>query len=181
LVGGRGTHRYQFAAPQKWTTGACEIGFEPYRILSDLLVAIRMNNEHIPVRRHRLTGLDVCDVTTDELDAIERQASDVGLDFQIAVFCLTLSLSFFATLLTVKIESMKVFTVFVVIVTAGLLIGSAFGIKWYKNRGSLRKLIQKIRDRQIGPVGEEGKELKPSSLGDIESMQPTIPTVEGPR
>lgn len=29
-------------------------------------------HEHIEIRRHRLSGLDVCDVTMDELDSIER-------------------------------------------------------------------------------------------------------------
>jgi hypothetical protein len=42
---------------------------------------IFMDREHIEIRRHRLSGLDVCDITLDELDAIERMGSDVGLDF----------------------------------------------------------------------------------------------------
>jgi hypothetical protein len=123
-----------------------------------------MESEQIPIRRRRISGLDVCDVTTDELDSIEREGSNVGLDFQIAQGCLVVALSFLATLLTVKIQSERTFTVFVVIVAVGLFGATAFGLKWFQSRKSFARLIQKIRDRQVGSVGQEGKELTPGEL-----------------
>jgi hypothetical protein len=130
-----------------------------------------MQSEHIPIRRHRLSGLDICDVTTDELEAIEREGADVGLDFQIAQFCLTLALSFLASTLSSPPTSDRVYTVFVVIIVVSFALGIIFGIKWWKGRGEFSRLIQKIKDRQIGPVGDEGKEIKPAELEDLPSQQ----------
>ena len=130
-----------------------------------------MPNEHIPIRRHRLSGLDVCDVTTDELDAIERVAGDLGLDFQIAQFSFTIALSFLASTLSNPPQSDRVYIVFVVLIVVGFALGSIFGFKWWKGRDAFSRLIQKIRERQIGPVGDEGKQIKPAELEELPSQQ----------
>ena len=145
-----------------------------YRFLSFLL----MESEHIPIRRHRLPDLEVCDITLDELEAIEQQGSDVGLDFQISEFCLTIAASFLAALLTVNIDSIKIFTVFVVIVVTGIIVGVAFLIKWYRYRKSFHNLVQKVRDRQVGTIGQEGKELTASDLNEVEAVKPETETEE---
>lgn len=131
-----------------------------------------MPNEHIPIRRHRLSGLDICDVTTTELNNIEKEGCDVGLDFQIAEFCLAAALSFLAATLSNTPASNRVFTVFVVIIIVCFILGAIFGLKWWKGRGRFAKLIQEIRDRPIGPVGEEGKELEPGQLAALPSTEP---------
>lgn len=128
-------------------------------------------HEHIEIRRHRLSGLDVCDVTTDELDSIERIGSNVGLDFNVALFSLGISLSFLASLLNTKIESRQVFDTFVSFAILGTALSVIFFIKWSLSRKEFSSLIQKIRDRQIGPTGNEGKELKPGELEKLPSEQ----------
>lgn len=126
-----------------------------------------MPNENIPIRRHRLSGLDVCDVTTDELDAIEQSAGDVGLDFQIAQFSLTIALSFLASAISNPPRSDRVYIVFVVLIVVGFALGLVFIFKWWKGRGTISRVIQKVRDRQIGPVGDEQKELRVTELDDL--------------
>ena len=130
-----------------------------------------MPNELIPIRRHRLSGLDVCDVTTDELNSIEREGSNVGTDFQIAQFFITIALSFLAATLSNTPTSDRVYTVFVVVIAVCFALGVAFGIKWWRERGEFSRLIQKIKDRQIGPMGDEGKEIKPAELEELPSQQ----------
>jgi len=146
------------------TWGRPKLEYALYR-----LIRVFMPNEHIPIRRHRLSGLDICDVTTDELDAIEKEGSNVGTDFQIAQFFITIALSFLASTLSNRPISERVFTVFVVIIAACFALGIAFGVKWWRERGEFSRLIRKIKDRQIGPMGDEGKEIKPVELEQMPS------------
>ena len=132
-----------------------------------------MNEERIPLRRHSLGHVECYEVTADELDRIERDASDLGTDFQIGSIALTLSLSFIANILLTTITDRRIYTFFVVIIVSGFLFGVAHLYKWYKHRNAFSTIIQRIRDRQIGPVGEEGKELMPSDLVDMQSSEPT--------
>ena len=138
-----------------------------------------MNPEHIAVRRHRLPGLDICDITIDELDAIESVGSNLGLDFQISQFCLTVALSFLASTLSSPPKEDRVYIVFVVVIVVGFALGLIFGIKWSRDREAFSKLIQKVRDRQVGPVGEEGKELKVSELQNLKPSEPQSPERSG--
>lgn len=130
-----------------------------------------MYREQIEIRRHRLSGLDICDVTMDELDALARIGSDLGLDFNVALFSLGVSLSFLASLLSTKIESRTVFDTFVIFTVVGGALAVIFGIKWFRMRGEFSVLIRKIKDRQIGPVGQEGKELR---LEELENLEPLL-------
>ncbi len=120
-----------------------------------LILRLMGSGEHIPIRRHRLMGLDVCDVTTDELDDIERETGDLGLDFQISQFCLTTAIAFLAATLSNPPISERVYTVFVVMIVIGFAIGLIFALKWWRGRGAFSRLIQKIRDRQVGPIGDD--------------------------
>lgn len=111
-----------------------------------LLRTCFMPTEQIQIRRHRLSGLDVCDVTTDELDSIEREGGDLGLDFQIFQFCLTVAISVSVSLLSNKPESDRVFIVFAVVIVVAIGLAGIFGLKWWRSRGGFSRLIQKIRD-----------------------------------
>lgn len=108
----------------------------------------------------------------DDLDAIERMGSDVGLDFNVALFSLGVGLSFLTSLLGTKIESERVFDTFVIFTVVGGALAVIFFIKWFMHRGELSRLIQKIRERQIGPTGDEGKALKPQELNSLPSVEP---------
>jgi hypothetical protein len=132
----------------------------------------RMMPEHIPVRRHRLSGLDICDVTLEELEIIQSSGSDLGLDFQIAQFCLTVAISFLASVLSSPPGNERVYTVFVVMIVVGFALGVIFAIKWWRCRGAFSKNIQKIRDRRVGPVGTTEHEIAPTDLENLTSVEP---------
>jgi hypothetical protein len=107
----------------------------------------------------------------DELELLQKEGGDVGLDFQIAEFCLTLALSFLAGILFSPPPDTKpkTFIVFVVLVVVGFLGAVIFGIRWYRSRSSFALVIKRIRERQMGPLGESGAELKPSQLEELPS------------
>lgn len=146
-----------------------------YRAISGLLRQF-MGSGHIPIRRHGLAHVETYDVTADELTNIEREGSDVGFDFQVAQFCLTLGASFLGGILISPPppDRPQTFTFMVVVIVVGFLLGAIFGIKWFRARGAFSATIRRIRERQVGPVGEEGKELRPSELAGLPATQPNL-------
>ena len=113
-------------------------------------------DQQIPLRRHGLTHVELYDVTREELDSIKRESSDLALDFQVALFCITEATSFFIALITTTPDSRKVFD-------------AVFGIKWYRCRKNFSSTIDRILGRQVGPLGQEGRELRPADLAGLTS------------
>ena len=132
-----------------------------------------LSEEQIPAKRHRLRHVDLYDVSGDELDNLEQIGASVGTDLQFCTFWLPIGISATLTILSVPINNPHVYTAYVVAAFVGFGFGAYFGIRWWITRGQFRRCISKIRERQVGPVGEEGKELKPSELETLPSGAPT--------
>ena len=132
-----------------------------------------MNREHIPVRRHGIHDVETYEVFQDELDRIESEGSDLGINFNIGVAGLTSGLSFLANLLLTPVPPGKIFTVFVVITVFGFDFGTAHMIKWLRSKGNLERILTRVRDRKVGPFGEEGKEIDLSAVAELVSVKPT--------
>jgi hypothetical protein len=111
-------------------------------------------------------------VTADELDAIERLAGNVGQDFQFGSFFLTEATAFLVALLTTTPSKPWIGTLFLILVVVGFMLSFIFAIRWYKGRSEFVIVLQKIRDRPIGPVGSEGHELKAAELANLTSVEP---------
>lgn len=98
------------------------------------------------INRAKFDSLVLYEITENELDIIERGSpSSAYLNF--AIFLITLGISFLVSLLTVDIQSLFKFTVFVVISVIGFAIGSFLLYLWYRNRSSFSEVIDKIRSR----------------------------------
>ena len=150
-----------------------------YRFL--LRLVSLMSNEQIQLRRHGIRDLEVCDVTMDELAQLEKEGSDVGFDFQVAQFCMTLAGSFLTGLILSPPppDARRTFDVFVSLVIIGFFLGAIFGIKWFRSRGAFSATLKRIRSRQIGPVGDEGHQIQASDLAILEPQAPPITPQEG--
>ena len=125
------------------------------------------NGDNIKLRRHALPHVETYDVTSDELERIETESKTVGQDFQYASNCLTAAVAFAIALFTTEIKSERVFDVFVLLAVSGSVFGCYFGQKYFRGRKQCATVIQKIRERQIGPIGEEGRELRPAEVAQL--------------
>jgi len=135
--------------------------------------AMPFEQDQITAKRHRLRHLDLYDVSGDELDNLEHVGANVGTDLQFATFWFPIGISSLLTLKTIPISNPHIYEAYLVATFVGFGFGVYFGIRWWFNRGQFKKCINKIRERQVGPVGEEGKELKPSELEVLPSGTPT--------
>lgn len=132
-----------------------------------------MSSNQIPIRRHSIASVECYEISIDELNALEREGGNVGLDFQMCLFCVTLAASFFVALLTTHIDSQRTYTVFVVLVIAGTLLGGYFFLRWRKTRGEFSRIVAGIRARQVGPVGDVEHPLMPSEAARLPVIKPT--------
>lgn len=135
-----------------------------------------MDGNHIPLRRHSINQLDTYEVSADELDRIESECMDVGQDFQYASIALTVGVSFLTALWLTRIDSRQTFDIFVIAAILGFVGAIYFFQRYFRKRKSYTPIIERIRQRQVGPVGELGHELRPAELA---SMQPTQAPIVG--
>jgi hypothetical protein len=124
-----------------------------------------MGGDQISVRRHGRREIITYDVTPDQLDRMERAGADLGFNFHIALFLLTLAISFLTSLVLTPPTPGIVQTVFIVITVLGFLFGPIFGYKWLKDRKAHASIFREVREQpEIGPLGDEKQELRPSEL-----------------
>ncbi len=130
----------------------------------------------VKIRRGTFAELTLHEVADYELERLQRLAheSPDSLYLNFAIFLLSTSVSFFVALLTADVST-RVFTVFVVITTVGLLVGALLlilGLKklivWRKRRSSLSDLIREIRSRLPAAEGVQG--ISPTKSNDIERV-----------
>lgn len=117
----------------------------------------------VKIRRGSFGELTIHEVADYELESLAHGSPD-SLFLNFAIFLLSMSVSFFVALLTAALSS-RVFTVFVVIVTIGFLMGILLLIIWLKKRRSVSDLVGEIRSR----LPAEGvQEVSALESGDFE-------------
>ena len=123
-------------------------------------------NEHTRVKQFRLGEIPSYEVLADDFDRIEEVAQDVGLAFHFAIFCLSVAVTLSVTLVTVPVDNLIVKVIFVAVIFVGFVLGLYFLITALSQRDRLAKMMQKIRARQVAPLGE-----KDGEIGPLESQQ----------
>lgn len=104
------------------------------------------NEEGLTVNIGRLRSLNGYEITEDELERLESGGSD-PVFLNVAIFSISVALSFFITLLTVKMESNKLFIIFLVVTIIGFLAGFVLLILWWRSRRSVKDLVKRIKER----------------------------------
>lgn len=89
-------------------------------------------------------------VSEDELLIFERGEPTSTL-LNLAIFLLSVGLSFFASLLLSEPKSNRVFVVMVVITVVTLVAGIVLAILWNGSRRTLPETIARIRARKVAP------------------------------
>ena len=102
-------------------------------------------NELIIVRG-RVDSLSLYEITDHELDVLEK-GSPGSLHLNFGIFLLSVGLSFFITLLSTDIQSVKIFTVFVVLSSVGILGGTFLMFLWHKMKSEVTDVVGKIKKR----------------------------------
>lgn len=130
------------------------------------------NSEPIPAKRHRVQHIETYEVTADELDGVEREGQSVGQDLQFATVFIPIGITLTAVLTTTSIPDIRLYTAFLVALCVSYGFGATFLIRWWRQRGRFLRLMAKIREKPIGPLGEEGKELGASALAELPAVEP---------
>jgi len=126
--------------------------------------------ESYPVRRGKFDSLTLYEVSEQELLIIEK-GSSTSLFLNLAIFFLSVSLSFFASIFTVEWfpEGQKAhlitFIVFLIIAVLTIIAGLICGLVWWKSKDSFKETINTIKNRlkaeKVTDTGDEqSTELK---------------------
>lgn len=118
--------------------------------------------------RGPVDSLSLYEITDYELEILEEGSpSSTFLNF--AIFFFSIGASFLLTLLTVTIESIFLFAVFVIVTTVGLSASLVLFVLWRRTRSRTKDLCKRIRARvPTAPIGEP-KEAPPVPAGPAES------------
>ena len=102
--------------------------------------------DHVKTNLHKVKTLEIFEVTEEELDQIER--GDGGdIFFNLFIALISISITSFITLLAADINYENRIYIWMVVVLCfiGSLLFFAF---WFKDRGSVKRVIENIRARR---------------------------------
>ena len=100
----------------------------------------------IRIRRGRVDSLLLYEVSEHELDTLGRgMPASLFLNFGIAL--LSIGCSFFISLVTVQIDSDRIFIVFISTFMICFIVGVILMCLWYRNRQSSATILKKIKSR----------------------------------
>lgn len=100
----------------------------------------------IKILRAKIDSLSVYEVTDSELKTLERGSpSSIYLNF--AILLISIGFSFFISLVSLDIESVKLFSTFLVFTLVGGIGGVVLLFLWYRERGEVSDVIKSIQDR----------------------------------
>jgi len=125
------------------------------------------SNDKIPAARHRISRIETYEVAASDFDRIEEVAGTVGSDLTFATLGLSVGVTLTVTLSTVSITNERLHNEFFIAACISYVVAVICGYRWWGQRGGLRKLMNRIREMQVGPLGEEGKEIKPADLARL--------------
>lgn len=109
-------------------------------------------SEIVPeIIRGRFARLTIYEVSDTELETLA-QGSPNSIYLNLAIFLLSVSVSFFIALLTASITSNRVFIVFVLITAVGAVGGLVLLCLWLKGRKCISDLMGTIKGR-LPPEG----------------------------
>ena len=127
-----------------------------------------MDGDKITAWRHRIPGVHVIEILSSDLDSIEKESLDVGQDFQFGSISFSVFVTLFLTLLLTDIPSPRRYACFFTSTIAAAVFTAYFFKKYFSKRKNFKSAVQTIRDRQVGPLGEEGRELLPTEVARLQ-------------
>ena len=138
------------------------------------------------IRIAKMDSICIYPITEGELSALE-EGSPGSIYLNFSIFLLSVAISLLMSLFLTKIESDRVFTVFVVLTTVGFVAGFVLLVLWIKAYRSATPVARKIRERgkeeanSINAIQENtdpnstiGASLSPSLSKGLTEVKPKI-------
>lgn len=100
----------------------------------------------VRIVRGRVDSLSLYEITDHELDVLEK-GTPGSLHLNFGIFLLSVGISFLITLLSTDIQSNRIFTIFVVLCSVGILGGAFLIFLWYRMKGDVADIVSKIKKR----------------------------------
>jgi hypothetical protein len=125
------------------------------------------DNYRIPIARHRIGRIDTYEVPVSDFDRIEEVAGTVGSDLTFATLGLSVAVTLTVTLNTVTIVNERLHNEFFIVTVMFYLLAVVCGYRWWRQVGDLKKLMDRIRKMQVGPLGDEGQEYSSAALANM--------------
>jgi len=102
--------------------------------------------EEVRIVRGRVDSLSLYEITDNELKTLERGSpNSIYLNF--AIFLLSVGVSFLISLLSAKMENVRVYATFLVFTIVGLIGGAILLCLWWRERGAIKEVIEDIKKR----------------------------------
>lgn len=131
--------------------------------------------EHIEKRVHKVAHVETYEVTSDELDTIEKGYSARQNDLQFLSLSAGIFVSFLLNLLTLlydKPEPTLIGQFYFAMTAASGFACIYLTHRWQSTKTQDKPTFQRIRARAAGPLGDENKEIKRAELEDLPVAEP---------
>ena len=117
-----------------------------------------VGDKEVKIVRGRVDSLSLYEITDHELNILEKGSpSSIYLNF--SIFLVSIGLSFFISLVTVDIQSTKIFSIFTIFTVIGLVGGIFLLFLWSRMRTSVSDVVKRIKSR-IADYQESGGETE---------------------
>ena len=113
-----------------------------------------LDDKHIETKPHRHGPVSTYQVFVDDFDRIQEEAESIGSDLTFATFWLSEAITSSFALPTVPPERIHVFSTFEMAMLAGYGFGAYFLWRWWKQKRSLKRFMDRIRANQIPEFGD---------------------------
>lgn len=125
--------------------------------------SLHESSDRLHVNRAKVDSITIYDVTESELVEIE-SCNAVDWLFNVAIACVTITVSFVVTLTTTKIESTRLFYAYVILTCVSGVAAIGFVVNWRILKGKRDNVIVRIKARK--------KETTMKKIGDPTVAEP---------
>ena len=125
--------------------------------------SLHESSDRLHVNRAKVDSITIYDVTESELVEIE-SCNAVDWLFNVAIACVTITVSFVVTLTTTKIESTRLFYAYVILACVSGVAAIGFVVNW--------RILKGKRDNVIVQIKARKKETTMKKTGDPTVAEP---------
>ena len=125
--------------------------------------SLHESSDRLHVNRAKVDSITIYDVTESELVEIE-SCNAVDWLFNVAIACVTITVSFVVTLTTTKIESTRLFYAYIILTCVSGVAAIGFVVNWRILKGKRDNVIVRIKARK--------KETTMKKIGDPTVAEP---------